>query len=111
MIVIDIIEENQATLHRMKPHGFTIEEAHGTVRLTYGHGGIFVTNGGFIKLWTQHSYLDFYYEAAFETTEHSKPFTLTSEDIIELGNSNPAHLQRLVDRFLRYGYREYKNEN
>lgn len=109
MAIIEVTEENKAKLRLMKPHGFTIEEAQGSLRLTYKHGGIFISCGGFIKLWTQSSVTPHYHEALFETTEYSKPFRITSEDIIELGNSNPDKLWWLIDRLHRDGYEDYSD--
>jgi hypothetical protein len=111
MTVTEIIEENQERLRLMNPQAFKTEEEHGNIRLTYKHGGIYATNGGLIKLWTQDSSLSFYHTATFITTERSKPFRLTSEDIIELGNSTSSALMRIKKRFYAYGYEDYYNAN
>ena len=111
MSIAEVTEENKQHLRLMKPHGFIIEEGHGAVRLTYKHGGVFISREGFIKLWTQNSVSPFYHEALFETAEYSKPFRITSDDIIELGNSNPDKLWWLIDRLHRDGYEDYTDAN
>ena len=107
MTIIETIEENQGRLRLLNRHVFKVEEAHGTIRATYKHGGIFVTNGGFVKLWTHDRSLNFYHEAIFETTAQSKPFKIFSSELIDLGNSSPDMLWELIERFHRDGYEDY----
>ena len=109
MTVIEVIEENQDRLRLLDRRVFNVEEAFGTIRVTYKHGGIFITNGGFIKLWTQSRSTVFYHEATFETTEQSKPFKILSSDLIDLGNSSTDTLRCLIDRFRQYGYEDYSD--
>ena len=110
MDIDKIVDVNKATVRELAKQGFPVDEAYGSIRLGSKDCGVFVHCTGFIKIWTQDPKVDFEHEILLETTQESKPFAFTAEDMRDL-RLNPDKLWWLCHRMHKYGYEDYCDED